>query len=89
MRRAADDFDDQDLRLIHVAAKLKDALRLEQLLTDAGLDFAVEAEEYTVGMLLRRVRVGAFFYVAATDDLAARAVLRREGFREHPPTETS
>ena len=57
---------------------------LEQLLTDAGLDYLVEPDEYAVGILFRRVRVGAFFYVAPDSDSAARDVLRRGGFTPSP-----
>ena len=64
MRREPEHFGEQELSLLYVAQKLKHALRLEQLLTDAGLDYLVESDEYAVGLLFRRVRVGAFFYVA-------------------------
>jgi hypothetical protein len=80
MRRTPDYFGEQDLSLIYVARKLKHALRLEQLLTDAGLDYLVESDEYTVGSIFRRVRVGAFFYVAPDSEAAAREALSRGGF---------
>jgi hypothetical protein len=80
MRRTPEHFGEQDLSLIYVARKLKHALRLEQLLTDAGLDYLVESDEYSTGTIFRRSRVGAFFYVAPDSDAAARDVLRREGF---------
>ena len=64
MRRTPEHFGEQDLSLIYVARKLKHALRLEQLLTDAGLDYLVESDEYSTGTIFRRLRVGAFFYVA-------------------------
>jgi hypothetical protein len=81
MRRGPEHFGEQELSLLYVAQKLKHALRLEQLLTDAGLDYLVETDEYSVGTLFRRVRVGAFFYVAPDNEGAAREVLRRGGFR--------
>jgi hypothetical protein len=81
MRREPEYFGEQELSLLYVAQKLKHALRLEQLLTDAGLDYVVESEEYAVGLLFRRVRVGAFFYVAPDQVTAGRDVLRRGGFR--------
>jgi hypothetical protein len=87
MRRELEFFGEQNLTLIHVASALKDALRLEQLLTDAGLSYLVEADEYAVGLLFRRMRTGAFFYVEPTAAAAARDVLRREGFREYVETE--
>jgi hypothetical protein len=80
MRREPEYFGEQELSLLYVAQKLKHALRLEQLLTDAGLDYLVESDEYSAGILFRRVRVGAFFYVAPGNESAARDVLRRGGF---------
>ena len=58
MRRGPEHFGETELSLLYVAQKLKHALRLEQLLTDAGLDYLVETDEYSVGILFRRVRVG-------------------------------
>ncbi|MEO8259956.1 MAG: hypothetical protein ABI868_21605 [Acidobacteriota bacterium] len=84
MRRDPEFFGEQELTLLYVAQKLKQALRLEQLLTDAGVEYLVESDEYAVGTLFRRVRAGAFFYVAPDSDGAAREVLRRGGFRPSP-----
>jgi hypothetical protein len=84
MRRGPEHFGEQELSLVYVAQKLKHALRAEQLLTDAGLDYLVESDEYAVGLLFRRVRVGAFFYVLPGTDRAARDVLRRGGFVPSP-----
>jgi len=56
-------FEGQAPVLVYIAKRLKDALRLEQLLADAGVDFGVEADEYRAGVVLRTVRAGAFFYV--------------------------
>jgi len=79
MRRSPENLG-EDLRLLYVARKLKHALRVEQLLTEAGLDYVVEAEEYSAGTLFPRIRVGAFFYVSPASDSDARDVLRRGGF---------
>ena len=49
MRRGPEHFGEQELSLVYVAQKLKHALRVEQLLTDAGLDYLVEPDEYAVG----------------------------------------
>jgi hypothetical protein len=80
MRKEPEDFGEAEMRLIHVARKLKEALRLEDVLTSAGLDYVVELDEYSVGTIFRRRRIGAFFYVAVHDDPSARELLRREGF---------
>jgi len=84
MRREPEYFGEQELSLVFVARKLKHAIRLEELLTAAGLDYLVETDEYAVGTLFRRVRVGAFFYVPPATDSAARDVLRRGGFTPSP-----
>jgi hypothetical protein len=80
MRTEPEDFGEAEMRLIHVARKLKEALRVEDVLTSAGLDYVVELDEYSVGTIFRRRRIGAFFYVAVHDDPSARELLRREGF---------
>jgi hypothetical protein len=82
-RRGAEHFGEQELCLIHIATNLKHALRVERALTDAQLDYLVESDQYAVSAIFRRPRVGAFFYVAADQDAAAREVLRRGGFTPH------
>ena len=68
MRKEPEHFGDAEMRLIHVARKLKDALRLESVLSDAGLDYVVEADEYTAGTIFRRRRkmVPAVYSSAST-----------------------
>ena len=63
MKREAGFFEGKSPVLVYIAKRLKDALRLEQLLEEAGLDFGVEADEYRAGVVFRTVRAGAFFYV--------------------------
>jgi hypothetical protein len=82
-RREPEHFGEQELRLIHVAKSLKEALHVEQVLTDAYFDYLVESDQYAVSAIFRRPRVGAFFYVAPDQDNAARDVLRRGGFTPH------
>jgi hypothetical protein len=81
MRREPEHFGTRELSLIHVARKLKHALLLEQLLTDAGVDYAVESDNYLAGTFFRSQRVGAFFYVDPDDEVVAREVLRRAGLK--------
>ena len=80
MRRDPDYFGELELNLIYVAKKLKHALRLERLLTDAGLDYLVESDQYSGGIIFPRSRVGAFFYVSPDNEGAARDVVRGGGF---------
>jgi hypothetical protein len=67
MKKDADYFTDEPAEhraeLVFVAKRLKDAIRLEGLFTEAGVDFAVEPDEYTGGIIFKTARIGAFFYV--------------------------
>ena len=67
------------MALVYVAKKLKEALRLEELLTQAGIDYLVETDKYSGGVIFRSERVGAFFYVAPANDSAARETMARAG----------
>src|ERR1700722_12167052 len=63
MKQDAAFFEGKQPVLIYIAKKLKEALRLEATLTEAGIDYGVEADEYRGGVIFRSARVGAFFYV--------------------------
>jgi hypothetical protein len=83
VRCEPDHFGDQELALLYVAKKLKEALRLEELLTAAGIDYLVETDKYSGGVIFRSERVGAFFYVAPANDNAARETLVRAGIEPY------
>ena len=83
MRCEPDHFGDQELALIYIAKRLKDALRLEQALTEGGLDYLVEPDKYLGGIIFQSQRVGAFFYVAPGDEVAAKDTLTRSGFKPY------
>jgi vacuolar-type H+-ATPase subunit E/Vma4 len=83
MQRAAEHFGDQELTLIYIAKRLTEALRLENLLTESGLDYLVEPDKYSGGIIFQSERVGAFFYVAPGDEGAARDTLSRNGFQPY------
>jgi hypothetical protein len=85
MRREADFFGDQELDLLHMARRLRKALRLEDLLTQANIEYAVEAGEYTGGFLMKRELTGAFFYVSPEDTARAKQVLLENGFKPYDP----
>lgn len=76
-------FDGKDPVLVYIAKRLNDALRLEGLLTEAGVDFGVEADEYRAGVVFRTVRAGAFFYVLPETVEAAHSLLRRNGYNPY------
>lgn len=81
MRQEPEHFGEQELSLVYIAKRLKDALRIEQILTGAGVDFLVEPDRYSGGVIFRSERVGAFFYVAPSDVAVAHQTLRAAGFK--------
>jgi hypothetical protein len=85
MRRDAEFFGSAELDLIYMARRLPEALKLENLLTDAGIDYAVETGPYTAGLLMRRELTGAFFYVAPSSLEAARSVLLEHRYKPYKP----
>lgn len=80
MKQEAPFFEGKEAVLIYIAKKLKDALRLEETLTTAGIDYGVEADEYRGGIIFRSARVGAFFYVVKERVEAAHAIMQNHGF---------
>ena len=85
MKRDADFFEGAEPSLIYIAKKLKDALKLEEILTAAGVDYGVEADTYRGGFVFQSERIGAFFYVLDEATEAARQVLISKGYRPYEP----
>jgi hypothetical protein len=83
MKRDADFFLNDEPALIYIAKKLKDALRLEEILTAAGIDYGAEADEYRGGLIFQTDRIGAFFYVLPENAEEARRVMRENGYRPY------
>lgn len=81
MRREADFFGDREMDLVYIAKKLEEALRLESAFTESGVDYAVETDRYSGGVIFRSERVGAFFYVLPETLDQARQVMQDNGFR--------
>lgn len=83
MRRDPDFFGEQELELIYIARRLKEALALEDLFTRQGVDYLVEPDHYQGGVLFKTARIGAFFYVAPGTESSARAVLTNNGYKPY------
>jgi prenyltransferase beta subunit len=83
MRRDPEFFGEAELDLVYMARRLRDALKLEALLTEAGIEYLVETGSYTGGFLMRRELTGAFFYVAPSDLIRARDVLLTNRYRPY------
>jgi hypothetical protein len=83
MRRDPEFFGEAELDLIYMARLLRDALKIEDLLTVAAIDYLVETGTYTGGLLMKRDLTGAFFYVTGTDRDRARALLIENRYRPY------
>lgn len=83
MRRDADFFADREMVLVYIAKRLSEALQLESVLTAAGVDYLVEPDRYLGGVILRRERIGAFFYVLPEAAAAARRAMEQHGYRPY------
>jgi hypothetical protein len=89
MKQDATYFEGHEPVLVYIAKKLKDALRLEDVLTTAGIDYGVEADEYRGGVIFRSVRTGAFFYVLPDMVDAVHRVMRSNNYQPYigdPPS---
>jgi hypothetical protein len=80
MKKDADYFDGAEPELIFVAKRLRDAISLEAVLTGAGVDYAVEPDQYEGGIIFKSMRVGAFFYVRPESRERALAVMLENGY---------
>jgi hypothetical protein len=76
-------FDGKEAVLIYIAKRLRDALKLESIFAEAGLDYGVEADEYRGGIIFHAVRTGAFFYVLPDSLAAAHEIMRRNGYKPY------
>jgi len=81
MRREPDFFGDQELVLIYMARRLRDALAVEKILDGCGLDYLLETGPYQSGLLFRTTKVGAYFYATQQEEGHARAVLLERGYK--------
>jgi hypothetical protein len=80
MKKDSSWFEDCEPELVFIARRLRDAESLEKVLTDAGIEYAVEADHYQGGVIFRSVRVGAFFYVRPESREHAISVMLENGF---------
>jgi hypothetical protein len=81
MRREPDFFQDREMDLVYIAKKLQEALRLESVFTESDVDYVVEPDKYSGGVIFRSERVGAFFYVLPEAAEQARRIMQEHGFR--------
>ena len=80
MRQGPEFFDEREVALVHIAGTLRGALKVEDLLTENGIDYCVEADLYRSGFFFATEKTGAFFYVLEGQAEYCRGLLRRHGF---------
>ena len=85
MKQEPQFFEGQAPVLVYIAKRLKDALRLESILTAAGVDYGVEADNYRGGVIFQSERVGAFFYVRPETVAIAQQIMSEHGYRPCDP----
>jgi hypothetical protein len=83
MKQDASFFEGKEAILVYIAKRLRDALKLETILTEAGLDYGVEADHYSGGMIFKSPRVGAFFYVLPEALEATHRIMQANGYRPY------
>ena len=83
MKRDADFFGEGRAELVYIAKRLRDAQRLESILTAAGVDYGVEADSYRGGIIFQTERIGAFFYVLPETLEATYQIMRENGYRPY------
>jgi hypothetical protein len=83
VRQEPEFFGEAELSLLYIAKKLKEALKVEEALTGAGLDYVVEPDTYRGGIIFASERVGAFFYVAPEQLNESRELLRTHGYKPY------
>ena len=87
MKQEPQFFEGRDARLLYIGRRLNDALALETLLTESGVDYGVEADTYRGGVIFKNDRIGAFFYVLPERLEHARELLVQNGYVPAPDEE--
>ena len=83
MQREVEFIGVTDRSLLYVAKKLKEALALEEVLTNAEIDYLVEPDTYRGGIIFVSERIGAFFYVDPGKLEEAQGVLRANKYKPY------
>lgn len=85
MRREEDFFPDQELVLVYIAKRLREAKKVEDLFDAHSLDYLVEPDRYRGGVLFVRELIGAFFYLPEAMVPQGREVLSSAGLKPYEP----
>ena len=83
VRQDASYFENKEPVLVYIGKKLRESLRLEEVLLAANVDYGVETDHYRGGVIFRSVRAGAFFYVLPETVEAAHEIMLQNGFKPY------
>lgn len=85
MRREESFFPDQELVLVYIAKRLREARQVEDLFDAQALDYLVEPDRYRGGVLFVRELIGAFFYLPEAAAQRGRELLAAAGLKPYQP----
>ena len=74
-----ENFSDRNITRIYIAKNIKEAQRIENLLTEKNIDYALSLEPFLPPSLLQSERMGAAFYVASTQSDICRQFISDRG----------
>jgi hypothetical protein len=83
VRQDPEFFGEAELDLVYIAKKLRESLPLEEALTAANIDYAIELDTYRGGLIFQTERTGAFFYVLPAETERAKEAIRSLGLKPH------
>jgi hypothetical protein len=74
-------FSDPEIIRIYIAKNIKEAEKIEKLLTDNHIDYAISLEPFLPPSLLQSERMGAAFYVQSAQEALCRQLITDEGLQ--------
>lgn len=86
MRCELEFFNGAELHLLYMARRLREALAIETLLSEAEVEYFVEPGPYRGGLLFPRELTGAYFYVLPDELPRAREILSRNKYKPFEET---
>lgn len=76
-----DKFSNPEIIRIYIAKNVKEAEKIEKLLTDNDIDYAISLEPFLPPSLLQSERMGAAFYVQSAQETLCRQLITDGGLR--------
>jgi hypothetical protein len=76
-----ENFSDRTIIRIYIAKNIREAEKIENLLTDNDIDYAISLEPFLPPSLLQSERMGAAFYVQSGQESICRQLIEGEGMQ--------